>query len=254
MIKQSSQNKDGRPSVERREFLIKGAAGAVGALMLTSSSSRLALASPVPSAILDSYFLRLTQQFASNVGFSLRQESAANYLEQAYGTQSDPWRQYQRPLEWNYSYQSAWGYYWSQRYYNARPSYMLYPWVRSENGLLTFQGLANRNYYASYLAAPSIWGLNRASIYITKRQIMRTTYEISQALLPQCDCQSSWSQGRFQDSYRQPDTYTSFDGSRVSIDYQRVTNDRGEVRVEYQNPRNGDHDFEFIEAVPLSGS
>lgn len=247
------EKNDDSQTVSRRQFLIKGTTGTLGALALAASSSRIAEASLVSVATQEPYFLRLTQQFADNVGFSLNSQAAETYIEQVYGVRSDPWRQYQRPLAWNYSYQSAWGYYWSRRYTYTRPSYILYPWMRgNENGLVTFQSLMTRNYFANYLAAPTIWALNRASFYIVKRSLMAGRYEISQALLPNCECQSSSSQGRFQESYRNPDSYTSFDGSRVTVDYQRVARNWGQVKVEYRNPLNGDRDFDYVEPVPLS--
>lgn len=246
------KNDDSQP-VSRRQFLIKGTTGTLGVLALAASSSRIAEASLASFAMQESYFIRLTQQFASNVGFSLNSQAAVSYIERVYGVRSDPWRQYQRPLAWNYSYQSAWGYYWSTRYSHTHPSYILYPWMRgNENGLVTFQSLATTNYFANYLAAPTIWALNRASLYIAKRSLMDSRYQISQALLPNCECQSSSSQGRFQESYPNPDSYTSFDGSRVTVDYQRVARNWGEVKVEYRNPLNGDRDFDYVEPVPLS--
>jgi hypothetical protein len=237
----------------RRNFLLRGSIAALGALAGTLCSVPLVKGFSAAGAQAQPYFLQLMQQFATNVGFTLKQQAAEYYIQQAYGTRSDPWRQYQRPLDWSYSYQSAWGYYWSRQYSYTRPSYILYPWMKGhENGLVTFQSLAQRNYFANYLAGPTIWGLSRASLYVLKRGIISTNYEISRALLPNCECQSSSSQGRFQDSYRYPDSYTSFDGGRVTVDYQRVSSNEGQVQVEYRNPLNGDRDFDYVSPVPLS--
>ena len=56
MLKQSSEGKGDSSTTGRRQFLIKGSAVALGALVL-GTSSRLAVAARPASPILGSYFL-----------------------------------------------------------------------------------------------------------------------------------------------------------------------------------------------------
>jgi hypothetical protein len=77
------------------------------------------------------------------------------------------------------------------------------------------------------LAVPTMTGLTAAA------QDLRgggwSTRDVSQALVP--DHQTARSFGTFEDPYQTPDTYTSEDNTRVTVNYDTDGGDRGEVRV-----------------------
>lgn len=280
MTAKSSRDENQPASLNnRREFLINGSLATLG---LTLAPSKILRASIAPGAQWKSFFLGLLSTFSTYVGFWLEQKAAESYIRENFGTQGDPWRSYQQPRSWGYTYEPTWGFYRSrsQHYLSSYPvpiqegnsritqvsfnkgsapsmyySYIFYPWMVTDQrrSLVTFQNLAHGRPFGVYLATPTLYGLNLAAQRLNKS--WSSKYRVSQALFPNCGChsQNSISGGGFEDSYTQPDIYKGFDGGEMSVNYKRLSRQTGKVRVQHTNLLTGEVDYREEDEVPLAG-